>query len=272
MPAPVEIARRYGQSIAKQLEVADGVRGKLAVLEVMARARLGRRGTEPAGVSMKELGGGELFVRPGTSDLRNAADQYRLQWFAPPPGLGPDLHQICELGSNMGASLTALANRYPAARLVGVEPDPGNAAIARRNVSRFGPRCTLVEAGIWDADVDLVVDRSSEHGEHGFAVRPAGPDDPPSVPRTAAVTIDSLLATHMPTGPIDYVHMSIEGTEPRVFAAGGDWVERVGALRVEAHPNLDYPIGRCRADLERLGYRTDVDPQLPDKWVFAVRD
>ena len=43
------------------------------------------------------------------------------------------------------------------------------------------------------------------------------------------------------------------------------------ALRVEAHPNLDYPIERVRADLERLGYRTEVDPQLPDKWAFAVR-
>jgi FkbM family methyltransferase len=268
--AAADTARRYGQSLVKQMEVAAGARGKLAVLEVLARARLGGAG-EPVGVPMKELGGEALFVRPGASDLRNAADQYRLQWFAPPPGVGPDLRRICELGSNMGASLTALANRYPQAQLVGVEPDPGNAAMARRNVSRFGPRCAFVQAGIWDADVDLVVDRSSAHGEHGYAVRPAAPDDPAAMPRTAALTIDSLLAEHMPSGPIDYVHMSIEGTEPRVFAAGGDWVERVAALRVEAHPNLDYPIERVRADLERLGYRTEVDPRLPDKWAFAVR-
>ena len=43
----------------------------------------------------------------------------------------------------MGAALTALAVRYPGATLLGVEPDPGNAALAARNVAAFGDRCKV---------------------------------------------------------------------------------------------------------------------------------
>jgi FkbM family methyltransferase len=220
---------------------------------------------------MTALDGEELLVRPGTSDLRNAVDHYRLGLFRPPQALDREPRQILELGSNMGASLTALAHRYPAAKVLGVEPDPGNAAIARRNVSRFGLRCRVVEAGVWDCDAELIVERGGVYGEHGFRLRPLGPEDPPCTATTTALSIDSILARHLPEGAIDYMQFSIEATEARVFAAGGDWVERVVSLRSEAHPNLGYPAERCRDDLEALGFRSWVDPRLPDKWVFALR-
>jgi FkbM family methyltransferase len=239
---------------------------------VLARGRLGDENAEPVGVSMAALDGGELFVRPGTSDLRNAADHYRLGLYLPPPELDREPRQIVEIGSNMGASLTALAHRFPAARLIGVEPDPGNAAIARRNTARFGPRCTVVEVGIWDSDAELVVERGSEHGEHGFTLRPLSPADPPGTPATTALSLDSLLARHLPEGQIDYLQLSIEANEARIFAAGGEWADRTASLRTEAHPDLGYPAARVRADLEALGFRAWTAAHPPEKWVFAVRD
>ncbi len=222
---------------------------------------------------MKALGGRELYVRPGTSDLRNAGYYYRGDLFLPPPEVaGGDLQRIVELGSNMGAALTALAVRYPNATLVGVEPDPGNAALAARNVAAFGDRCKVVEAGIWDADADLVVDRDTRYGEHGFTVRPRNDEDPPGLPGIRALSIDSVLGQHLPGDEqVDYMHMTIEGTEPRVLAGGGGWPGRVRSLRVEAHPELDYPAAACIADLEALGYRAWPDSRLPEKWIYAVR-
>ena len=67
------------------------------------------------------------------------------------------------------------------------------------------------------------------------------------------------------------MHMSIEGTEPRVLSAGGEWPARVRSLRLEAHPELDYPTASCIGDLEALGYRAWPDSRLPQKWVYAVR-
>jgi hypothetical protein len=263
----------YLRSLRLQISTAAGVRGAVRVCRVILAKRLGKGGAgEPVAVPMKALGGEPLYVRPATSDLRNASYYYSEHLYLPAPELaGVDLRQICELGTNMGAALTALAHRYRSARLFGVEPDPGNAAIAARNVARFGDRCEVVTAGVWDVDAELVVDRDTRYGEPGLMVRERTPEVGASMPGTTALSIDSLLASQMPDGVVDYVHMTIEATEPRVLKAGGEWPRRVRSLRVEAHPEFGYPAAELIADLERLGYRAWTDETYPDKWVFALR-
>lgn len=265
-------AAAYARSLALQLRAAAGLRGAIRVCRVVLSKRFGGAGAEPVEVPMKALGGGELLVRPGTSDLRNASYYYTAHLYLPPPQLvDEDLKQICELGSNMGAALTALAHRYRSARLFGVEPDAGNARIANHNVARFGDRVAVVEAGIWDTDAELVVDRDTSYGEHGFKVRERGAADGEEVPGIEALSVDTLLARHLPEGIVDYVHMTIEATEPRVLKAGGEWPNRVRSIRVEAHPEFDYPAAELIADLERLGYEAWVDQAYPDKWVYGLK-
>ncbi len=94
--------------------------------------------------------------------------------------------QICELGSNIGTGLAGLAVRYPHATVVGVEPDPDNATIARANVAAFGGRVTLVEAAIWDRPQPLAVEGALPSG---YTVRAAREDER----SVAGVTLDSLL-------------------------------------------------------------------------------
>ncbi len=242
------------------------------MLEVITRSRRRTGGAPAISVAMRGLGGAKLWVRPGTSDLRNASYYYSSDLYLPPPRFDrPDLRQVLEIGSNMGAALTALGHRYPDARILGVEPDPGNVAVAQKNVARYGDRASVVQAGIWDADTDLVVERTSVHGEHGFTVRSREESDGADAVVISARTIDTILAEHMPDGEIDYMHVTIEGTERRVFAAGGDWVNRIRSIRVEAHPAFHYPAAECIAQLEALGYDAWPDPSFPHKWVFAER-
>ncbi|MGZ8666157.1 MAG: hypothetical protein ACXWZM_03475 [Solirubrobacterales bacterium] len=273
MPLTPTKAVAYARSLAAQLAVAKGPGGKLAVVRVIAAGRRPDLPRAPIAVPMKALGGRRLYVRPGTSDLRNAAYYYERDLFLPPPEIASEeLRCIVELGSNMGAALTALAIRYPAATVLGVGPDPGNAALAARNVAPFGNRCRVVEVGVWDADADLVVDRDTHYGEHGFRVRPRAESDPAGLAGIRSLSVDSVLAEHLPEGEqVDYVHLTIEGTEPRVLAAGGAWPERVRSLRVETNPELGYSAAACVSDLEALGYRAWPDAELPRKWVFAVR-
>jgi FkbM family methyltransferase len=266
---------RYMHSLGFQLRAAEGFAGAIRVFQVLLLKRLRRAPRKPAdaiGVPMKALAGAKLLVRPGTSDLRNASYYYASSLFLPPPEIADrPLRQIAELGSNMGAALTALAVRYPEARLLGVEPDEGNAALASRNVERFGERCRIVRSGIWDEDTELIVDRDTAYGEHGFTVRPREGGDPPGETRIQALKIDTVLERYMPDAEIDYMHISIEGTEPRVFRAGGAWPRRVMSLRVEAHPEFGYPAEDCVADLRALGYEAWPDAVLPDKWVYGIR-
>src|SRR4051812_29814465 len=127
----------YLRSLRVQLRAGAGVRGKLRVLEVIARSRGGGGAGDPIAVPMKGLGGDILWVRPGTSDLRNASYYYTSDLHFPPPQADrPHLRRAVEIGSNMGAALTAIGHRYPDAQILGIEPDPGNVAVAGKNIAR----------------------------------------------------------------------------------------------------------------------------------------
>jgi FkbM family methyltransferase len=221
---------------------------------------------------MRVLGGEPLLVRPGSSDLVNAVSYYSTGAYLPPPGIDdPELAAVCELGTNIGAALAALGTRYPRARLVGLEADAENARIAERNLSRFGDRASVVQRAVWSEEADLVIDRGSEHGEHGFLVRPRRPEDPATEQSIRATTVERLLDEAAPGLTIDYMHVSIEGSEPRVLGAGRGWADRVRSLRVELHPYFGFGADECIAQLEALGYTASVAPSPPGKWVFAVR-
>jgi FkbM family methyltransferase len=255
------------------LRSATGPRGFIRGLRVAA-VRRGGPGPpeEPVGVPMRALGGDPLYVRPGSSDLVNAVSYYSTKAYLPPPEIDrPEIAAICELGTNIGAALAALGTRYPRARLIGLEADPENAKVAQRNLARFGDRATVVQSAVWSDETDLVIDRTSEHGEHGFLVRPRRPDES-AVGSLRAITVERLLDDAAPGQPIDYMHVTIEGSEPQVLGAGSGWADRVRSLRVELHPYFGFGADECIAQLAALGYEAWVAPTPPDKWVFAVRE
>lgn len=258
------------RALALYMNAASGVRGRLAVVRVLIASRLGRGSGKPVAVALRRPRGLKVFVRPGTTDLSNAASYSHAAVYRPPTAAG-DPRRIVELGSNIGAGLSALALEYPGALLAGVEPDTGNLDVARLNTRPFGSRVQLLQGAIWDTTVDLVVDSMGDAGEHGFTVRAAAPGDPPQLPRIRAYSIDDVLDLTFPGEEIDYMHVTIEGTEPRVFAAGGSWPDRVRSLRVEAHPYFGYEVEDCVAQLEALGYAAEAAAAPPRKWVMAVR-
>lgn len=243
-----------------------------AVRIALAGRRRDTAGAEEAiPIRMRACAGEPLYVRPGSSDLVNAISYYANGSQLPPPGISSP-RTIVELGSNCGVALTALAANHAEATLLGVEPDPGNVAIARRNLARFGARAQIVQGAIWDRSEELTVDPSNPSGEHGVAVRATRPDDPAEWVRLGGITIDDLLAENLGIETeIEYLHVSIEGAEPRVFAAGGSWVERVRSLRVELHPYFGYTAEECIPQLEALGFRAHEGDHPPHTWVFGFR-
>ena len=257
----------FAHQTLRATEIAQGWRGGLRAIQVTFTGQLSGRGRGPDAVpkpvSMKELGGRGLLVRPGTSDLVNAAGDYLDRIHLPPPEIPPtEIRQIVELGCNTGSAMASFAIRYPQARVLGVEADPMNADLARRNAARFGDRCKVVQAAIWDRQAELIVEGETAFG---YSVRPSRGGDPPGA-RVEATTIDVLLDSHMPDGEIDFLYMTIEGAEARVLRAAGRWIERVRCIR------LDWGRGGnpCRRELERHGFETRLELGGSGVWTVGV--
>ena len=136
------------------LRTGHGARGKASVIRALTSERWSSTPhRDVIAVPMAELSGERIYVRPQTTDLGNAVSYLSRAIHRPPPSVS-DPRRIVELGTNMGAGLTALALEHPDALLAGVEPDAGNIAIAALNTARFGERVRLFRAAIWDEDAD----------------------------------------------------------------------------------------------------------------------
>ena len=222
-------------------------------------------------VNVKALAGGPLFIRPRSSDIDMIFDTYVAGLHLPPAEIRDrSLGRIVELGTNMGTGLAGLAVRYPEAKLLGVEPDPENAALAGRNVARFDGRCRIVQAAIWDVDTDLVIERTRR--EWGLVVRPREAADPPEWPTVPALSVGSVLADFEPGEPIDFMFMDIEGTEQRVLEADDTaWAERVRCIRVECEHQYDADVAACCDALARMGFGIRVESVSWGAFIFGVR-
>jgi FkbM family methyltransferase len=220
-------------------------------------------------VRLRALGGGEIHLRPSSTDIDVVADDFLFGYQLPPREVkSRALGTIWELGTNIGLGLADLGLRYDRAALLGVEPDPENLRLARRNLAGLGGRCELVEAAVWDDDSELVVEGDQEYG---LTVRPRGEHDLPSVASVRGVSLNTLLAEHDPGGRIDFMLMDIEGTEQRVLRNNTEWAARVAAIKVELHPQTGYSADLCAADLRRLGFRTRSEPLWWGGFVHGFR-
>jgi FkbM family methyltransferase len=220
----------------------------------------------PVPLRLRPLGGRVLCVRPGTSDIFAIAQNFLN---VEPRLADRRARRICELGSNIGVKLAKLAVLYPDATLLGIEADPANAALARRNVAQFGDRCTVVQAAVWDHDTELVIE-----GERAslLITRKATDGEAPDATRVRGRTVSSLLAEHMPEGPIDFMHLSVQGAEARVLAGDVDWIDRVRSIKVSLHPDVGLTREVGRALLRQFGFQAWTEPGLRGGHALGVRD
>lgn len=174
-----------------------------------------------------------LYFRPGGSDPF-VIDQVFVQREYEAVARLPGVSFILDCGANIGCTTYYLLHRYPGARAVVVEPDPGNMALCRRNLAPFRGRVTFVQAGVWSAPGPLVVERGAyrDGTEWSFRVRPAGAGEAADV---TAVTVPELLAAGgFPRA--DLLKIDIEGSETEVFGRGSDdWLRVTRNLAIETH-------------------------------------
>jgi FkbM family methyltransferase len=205
---------------------------------------------QPVELRLRGLDGGIVLCRRGSSDPQVLWETFQGAAHLPRRNL-PDLATIVDLGSNVGYTLLPFASLYPAVRLIGVEPDPGNMSIARRNVQRLGSRCVLIEAAIWTSDGEICYGGEQEWGYSVIGDR--------LDKRARSLTLQTLFR-EASLAMVDYLKMDIEGAEAAIFLQDLSWAEVVRSMHIEVHPpaERDDIINRLTA----LGYTCEVEPRL----------
>ena len=255
LPDPLQHAARLAYVAAR---VTSDWRS-LRTFQRVARASPNEGRASPARLRVRPLDGREVLVRPGTSDLATVWGTFARRYHLPPPEVtAPRI--IWDLGANIGLTMAHLAVTFPHARVVGVELDAENVALAHRNVAPWADRCVVLHAAAWPED-GTVYYRGWPGGTSNYQVTHVAEGTP-----VRAVSLATLLREY--GGPVDYLKIDVEGAERELLRDGTGWADRVRCIKVELHG--DYDVDDCQADLRRLGYTTRPDAHHW-AWVIGLR-
>jgi FkbM family methyltransferase len=254
---------RYRRSIAR----LSGLGSKASMTRMLAaEALLGER-RQPAAASavpvrVRELGGRVVWLRPRSTD-RLALEFVAYEHHLPPPALAGPVRHIAVFGANIGLLTADLANRYPQARLLGVEADHDNAQLARRNLAYLGGRCVLEETAVWYRDETLHL--SWEPDAWGQIVTGPVPGNRSAATtrHVGAVDAANLLGAFTGPAPVDYLLVNIESAWYEMLRHGR-WTANVHCIKIEIQDHYDKAVPL----LESLGYQAQL--HRLDWGAFAV--
>lgn len=182
-------------------------------------------------------------------------------------GLAKAPQTIVDCGANIGLTSVFLANQYPEARILALEPEAANYALCVRNCSRY-PMIQPLQAAVWGENEQLKVFDPGGHGEWGMRVESADLDPPgPSLGRIQGMTIDLLMETEG-IEYIDLLKVDIEGAELEVFRDASAWIDRVGVIVVECHDRFK---AGCEASVRGATRSFEWEECVGENLLFARR-
>ncbi len=151
---------------------------------------------------------------------------------------------IIDLGANVGYASVLFANRYPDAKIIALEPEDNNFAIAQKNIQPYN-NITLIKGAVWNKPEQInVVDK--KHGEAAYMIEPGEGEH-----AVRAYTIPEIMQL-TGTNNIDILKIDIEGSEKEIFENGfEEWVPVTKLIIVETHDR--YKPGTSKAVFSAIG-------------------
>lgn len=154
---------------------------------------------------------------------------------------------VIDAGANIGTAAIWFQSIYPKARILAVEPDPGNVKILEKNVSAY-PLITILTAAVGSrlGFVSLV------DNEQSWAIRTERAESGCRV-----VTIGQAIKT-VPNGVLLLAKIDIEGFEKDLFAENLEWINQVFAVFIEPHDWL-FPGKQISCNFQRALGKGDFE-------------
>ncbi len=190
-----------------------------------------------------------ITVRPTSGDIFILYEVLAFESYKVPEQLidPATVRTLIDCGANIGITALFLADRYPAARIICVEPDPRNFELLERN-TRAEPRIVRVQAalaGPGQGKAYLTQDAPA------WGNKLAQSPEERSAIEVESFTIDEICE-RFEIDCIDLLKVDIEGAEEGVFAKP-QFLSKVRFVAIELHQ--PYNLERFRKDLEPMRFQ-----------------
>jgi FkbM family methyltransferase len=184
------------------------------------------------------VGGKDIWVRPGTPDLRVAFQSLRSELDILSDLLPRDFDGlIVDAGGYIGTTALQLARMYPSSTVVTVEASSQNFAMLERNVAGV-PNIVPIQAGLHSESgksLDLV-DRGT--GAWGFSIATGSAQAHVGSVETVKTVTLAEVAARFPGKRIGIVKMDIEGAEHAILESRDEALEAAEAVFIELHDRI----------------------------------
>jgi FkbM family methyltransferase len=206
---------------------------RLRAFDLRSRAGVG----VPVSIALKVKNADfPLCIRSGSSDRQVLWQVFVEGEYESAGRLCPQT--IIDLGANVGYSSAYFLSTQPDAKVLAVEPDPGNYAACCRNLEPFGSRAKVVHGAVWAQPAKLLLERGTyrDGREWTTQVRPAADTD-------VAIASDHVEGYDMDTlilmsgfSRVDLLKIDIERSEIQLFSRNTEhWLPLVKNLFIELH-------------------------------------
>jgi FkbM family methyltransferase len=213
-----------------------------------------------------------LVYRRNRGDIQSVREIFCDRHYRIPSSIRP--RTLVDLGANIGLASVWFARRYGVERVVAVEPVGANAAIACRNLACNGVEGEVLEAAIGPSRGRVVFELADASNLGRVATGPearppapaavgAGPASSPRGRDGAGGPGEGLIEVEMITmhdvlarlgAGADLVKLDIEGGEDALLQGDVSWLDHVGAIVAELHPEV-VDLGSIAERLEGRGLR-----------------
>ncbi len=184
-----------------------------------------------------------VHLRKNTSDIPAFEQVFITREYDFEPGCDPSV--IIDAGANIGLASVYFANRYPGARILAIEPEPGNYQMLKKNTGHYA-NVTPIHAALWFEDTELsIFDKGKGAWAFTVAEQKTG-----GIGKTMAISMAHLIKAYdLPY--IDILKIDIEGAEKELFSSNYDeWLPKVRVLVIELHDH--YKQGTSRQFFETI--------------------
>lgn len=148
-------------------------------------------------------------------------------------GFTPDT--IIDAGANIGLTSIFYASKYPAAKIIAIEPAPHNFELLKQNTSQYS-NVSCIQAALWHEPTQLSL---TDPGRGDNSLRVAAEH---TTKDTLGITIQDICKKHN-IEKIDILKIDIEGAEKELFSKGYEnWLPNTRLIIIEIHDKIDSDI------------------------------